>query len=89
MSSTKNATRGELAVSLQAGRAVTLPETTWPDVKTDGQALALDDLAFGAATDSDGKFHADAVISNATVAAFALPCGAGSPAVKNFSLCGC
>lgn len=85
------ATRGELAVALyiQAGAPeVKLPETSpWPDVKTDDPNYAAyiwvreKGISYGW---SDGKFHADAGISNATVAAFTYR-AAGSPAVKGDS----
>jgi len=85
------ATRGELAAALyiQAGTPeVKLPETSpWPDVKTTDPNFPAyvwarqKGITFGW---SDGKFHADAGISNATVAA--LPDrAAGSPAVKGDS----
>ena len=67
---------------------VRLPETSsWPDVKTDDPNLPAyvwarqQGITFGW---SDGKFHADAGISNATVAAFIYH-AAGSPAVKGGS----
>ena len=67
---------------------VKLPETSsWPDVKTDDPNLPAyvwarqQGITFGW---SDGKFHADADISNATVAAFTYR-AAGSPAVKGDS----
>ena len=85
------ATRGELATALyiQAGTPeVKLPETSpWPDVKTDDPNFPAyvwarqKGITFGW---SDGKFHADAGISNATVAAFTYR-AAGSPAVKGDS----
>ena len=85
------ATRGELAVALylQAGAPeVKLPETSpWPDVKTDDPNYAAyiwvreKGISYGW---SDGKFHADAGISNATVAAFTYR-AAGSPAVTGNS----
>ena len=85
------ATRGELAAALyiQAGTPeVKLPETSpWPDVKTDDPNFPAyvwarqKGITFGW---SDGKFHADAGISNATVAAFAYR-AAGSPAVTGNS----
>ena len=85
------ATRGELAAALyiQAGAPeVKLPETSpWPDVKTDDPNFPAyvwarqKGITFGW---SDGKFHADAGISNATVAAFTYR-AAGSPAVKGDS----
>ena len=91
-----DATRGELTVALyrMAGSPkVTLPATSpYPDVKTDDPNYAAyiwvreKGISYGW---SDGKFHADAGISNATVAAFTYR-AAGSPAVKGrFSLCGC
>ena len=85
------ATRGELAVALylQAGAPeVKLPEVSpWPDVKTTDPNYAAyvwarqKGITFGW---SDGKFHADAGISNATVAAFTYR-AAGSPAVTGNS----
>ena len=67
---------------------VRLPETSsWPDVKTNDPNLPAyawarqRGITFGW---SDGKFHADAGISNATVAAFIYH-AAGSPAVKGDS----
>ena len=85
------ATRGELAAALyiQAGTPeVKLPETSpWPDVKTDDPNFPAyvwarqKGITFGW---SDGKFHADTGISNATVAAFTYR-AAGSPAVKGDS----
>ena len=85
------ATRGELAAALyiQAGTPeVKLPETSpWPDVKTTDPNFPAyvwarqRGITFGW---SDGKFHADAGISNATVAAFTYR-AAGSPAVKGDS----
>ena len=85
------ATRGELAAALyiQAGTPeVKLPETSpWPDVKTDDPNYAAyiwvreKGISYGW---SDGKFHADAGISNATVAAFTYR-AAGSPAVTGNS----
>ena len=87
----ERATRGELAVALylQTGAPeVKLPETSpWPDVKTDDPNYAAyiwvreKGISYGW---SDGKFHADAGISNATVAAFTYR-AAGSPAVKGDS----
>ena len=87
----ERATRGELAVALylQAGAPeVKLPETSpWPDVKTNDPNYAAyiwvreKGISYGW---SDGKFHADAGISNATVAAFTYR-AAGSPAVKGDS----
>ena len=85
------ATRGELVAALyvQAGTPeVKLPETSpWPDVKTTDPNFPAyvwarqKGITFGW---SDGKFHADAGISNATVAAFTYR-AAGSPAVKGDS----
>ena len=85
------ATRGELAAALyiQAGTPeVKLPETSpWPDVKTTDPNFPAyvwarqKGITFGW---SDGKFHADAGISNATVAAFTYR-AAGSPAVTGTS----
>ena len=87
----ERATRGELAVALylQAGAPeVKLPETSpWPDVKTDDPNYPAyiwvreKGISYGW---SDGKFHADAGISNATVAAFTYR-AAGSPAVRGDS----
>ena len=87
----ERATRGELAVALylQAGAPeVKLPDTSpWPDVKTDDPNYAAyiwvreKGISYGW---SDGKFHADAGISNATVAAFTYR-AAGSPAVTGDS----
>ena len=87
----ERATRGELAVALylQAGAPeVKLPETSpWPDVKTNDPNYAAyiwvreKGISYGW---SDGKFHADAGISNATVAAFTYR-AAGSPAVTGNS----
>lgn len=87
----ERATRGELAVALylQAGAPeVKLPETSpWPDVKTDDPNYPAyiwvreKGISYGW---SDGKFHADAGISNATVAAFTYR-AAGSPAVRRDS----
>ena len=87
----ERATRGELAVALylQAGAPeVKLPEVSpWPDVKTDDPNYAAyiwvreKGISYGW---SDGKFHADAGISNATVAAFTYR-ASGSPAVKGDS----
>ena len=81
------ATRGELTAALyvQAGTPeVKLPETSpWPDVKTTDPNFPAyvwarqKGITFGW---SDGKFHADAGVSNATVAAFTYR-AAGSPAV--------
>ena len=87
----QRATRGELTAALyaQAGSPkVNLPKTSpWPDVKTDDPNYAAyvwarqKGITFGW---SDGKFHADAGISNATVAAFTYR-AAGSPAVSGVS----
>ena len=87
----QHATRGELASLLyaQAGSPkVDLPEASpWPDVKTDDSNYAAyiwarqKGITFGW---SDGKFHADASISNATVAAFTYR-AAGSPDVPGAS----
>lgn len=87
----ERATRGELAVALylQAGAPeVKLPEVSpWPDVKTDDPNYAAyiwvreKGISYGW---SDGKFHADAGISNATVAAFTYR-ASGSPAVTGDS----
>ena len=87
----ERATRGELAVALylQTGAPeVKLPETSpWPDVKTTDPNYAAyiwvreKGISYGW---SDGKFHADAGISNATVAAFTYR-AAGSPAVTGDS----
>jgi len=87
----QRATRGELAAALylQAGAPkVNLPAVSpWPDVKTDDPNYAAyiwvreKGISYGW---SDGKFHADAGISNATVAAFTYR-AAGSPAVKGDS----
>jgi len=67
---------------------VDLPETSpWPDVKTTDPNYAAyiwarqKGITFGWA---DGKFHADAGISNATVAAFTYR-AAGSPTVQYWS----
>ncbi len=91
----ERATRGELAVALylQAGAPeVKLPETSpWPDVKTDDPNYPAyiwvreKGISYGW---SDGKFHADAGISNATVAAFTYR-AAGSPAVREIPLQRC
>ena len=83
-----------MALYLQAGAPeVKLPETSpWPDVKTDDPNYAAyiwvreKGISYGW---SDGKFHADAGISNATVAAIHLPCGWFSCGEGRFSLCGC
>ena len=87
----QRATRGELAAALylQAGAPkVNLPAASpWPDVKTDDPNYAAyiwvreKGISFGW---SDGKFHADAGISRATVAAFTYR-AAGSPAVSGVS----
>ncbi len=87
----ERATRGELTAALyaQAGSPkVDLPAVSpWPDVKTDDPNYAAyvwarqKGITFGW---SDGKFHADAGISNATVAAFTYR-AAGSPAVTGDS----
>ena len=87
----ERATRGELTAALyaQAGSPkVDLPETSpWPDVKTTDPNYAAyiwarqKGITFGW---SDGKFHADAGISNATVAAFTYR-AAGSPTVQYWS----
>ena len=87
----ERATRGELAVALylQAGAPeVKLPEVSpWPDVKTTDPNFPAyvwarqKGITFGW---SDGKFHAEASISNATVAAFTYR-AAGSPAVSGVS----
>ena len=87
----QHATRGELAAALylQAGAPkVNLPAVSpWPDVKTDDPNYAAyiwvreKGISYGW---SDGKFHADAGISRATVAAFTYR-AAGSPAVSGVS----
>ena len=87
----QRATRGELTAALyaQAGSPkVNLPAVSpWPDVKTDDPNYAAyvwarqKGITFGW---SDGKFHADAGISNATVAAFTYR-AAGSPTVSGVS----
>ena len=87
----QRATRGELTAALyaQAGSPkMDLPKTSpWPDVKTTDPNFPAyvwarqKGITFGW---SDGKFHADAGISNATVAAFTYR-AAGSPAVKGDS----
>ena len=87
----QRATRGELTAALyaQAGSPkVNLPKISpWPDVKTTDPNYAAyvwarqKGITFGW---SDGKFHADAGISNATVAAFTYR-AAGSPAVSGVS----
>ena len=85
------ATRGELVsylYGLKNSPKVDLPEVSpWPDVKTDDPNYAAyiwareKGVTFGW---SDGKFHADAGISNATVAALTYR-AAGSPAVQGVS----
>ena len=87
----QRATRGELTAALyaQAGAPkVNLPAVSpWPDVKTDDPNYAAyiwvreKGISYGW---SDGKFHADAGISRATVAAFTYR-AAGSPAVSGVS----
>lgn len=87
----QQATRGELTAALyvQAGTPeVKLPKTSpWPDVKTTDPNFPAyvwarqKGITFGW---SDGKFHAEAGVSNATVAAFAYR-AAGSPAVTGTS----
>ncbi|WP_424826223.1 S-layer homology domain-containing protein [Rothia mucilaginosa] len=87
----QRATRGELTAALyaQAGSPkVNLPAVSpWPDVKTTDPNYAAyvwarqKGITFGW---SDGKFHADAGISKATVAAFTYR-AAGSPAVSGVS----
>ena len=87
----ERATRGELTAALyaQAGSPkVDLPAVSpWPDVKTTDPNYAAyvwarqKGITFGW---SDGKFHADAGISNATVAAFTYR-AAGSPTVQYWS----
>ena len=87
----QKATRGELTAALyvQAGTPeVKLPETSpWPDVKTTDPNFPAyvwarqKGITFGW---SDGKFHADAGVSNPTVAAFTYR-AAGSPAVTGTS----
>ena len=87
----ERATRGELTAALyaQAGSPkMDLPETSpWPDVKTTDPNYAAyvwarqKGITFGW---SDGKFHADAGVSNATVAAFTYR-AAGSPTVQYWS----
>ena len=87
----QKSTRGELTAALyvQAGTPeVKLPETSpWPDVKTTDPNFPAyvwarqKGITFGW---SDGKFHADAGVSNATVAAFTYR-AAGSPAVTGTS----
>ena len=85
------ATRGELVsylYGLKNSPKVDLPEVSpWPDVKTDDPNYAAyiwareKGVTFGW---SDGKFHADAGISRATVAALTYR-AAGSPAVQGVS----
>ena len=85
----QRATRGELTAALyaQAGSPkVNLPKTSpWPDVKTTDPNYAAyvwarqKGITFGW---SDGKFHAEASISNATVAAFTYR-AAGSPTLDH------
>ena len=85
------ATRGELVSLLYEKNdspKVDLPEVSpWPDVKTDDPNYAAyiwareKGVTFGW---SDGKFHADAGISRATVAALTYR-AAGSPAVQGVS----
>lgn len=87
----QQATRGELTAALyvQAGTPeVKLPKTSpWPDVKTTDPNFPAyvwarqKGITFGW---SDGKFHAEAGVSNATVAAFTYR-AAGSPAVTGTS----
>ena len=87
----QRATRGELTAALyaQAGSPkVNLPVVSpWPDVKTTDPNFPAyiwarqKGITFGW---SDGKFHAEASISNATVAAFTYR-AAGSPAVSGVS----
>ena len=87
----QRATRGELTAALyaQAGSPkVNLPAVSpWPDVKTTDPNFPAyiwarqKGITFGW---SDGKFHAEASISNATVAAFTYR-AAGSPAVSGVS----
>ena len=87
----QQATRGELTAALyvQAGTPeVKLPKTSpWPDVKTTDPNFPAyvwarqKGITFGW---SDGKFHAEAGVSNATVAAFTYR-AAGSPAVTGIS----
>lgn len=87
----QQATRGELTAALyvQAGTPeVKLPKTSpWPDVKTTDPNFPAyvwarqKSITFGW---SDGKFHAEAGVSNATVAAFAYR-AVGSPAVTGTS----
>ena len=85
----ERATRGELTAALyaQAGSPkVNLPAVSpWPDVKTTDPNYAAyiwvreKGISYGW---SDGKFHADAGISNATVAAFTYR-AAGSPTLDH------
>ena len=85
----QRATRGELTAALyaQAGSPkVNLPKTSpWPDVKTTDPNFPAyiwarqKGITFGW---SDGKFHAEASISNATVAAFTYR-AAGSPTLDH------
>ena len=85
----ERATRGELTAALyaQAGSPkVDLPAVSpWPDVKTTDPNYAAyvwarqKGITFGW---SDGKFHAEASISNATVAAFTYR-AAGSPTLDH------
>ena len=85
----ERATRGELTAALyaQAGSPkVNLPAVSpWPDVKTTDPNYAAyvwarqKGITFGW---SDGKFHAEASISNATVAAFTYR-AAGSPTLDH------
>ena len=85
------ATRGELVsylYKLKDSPKVNLPEVSpWPDVKTDDPNYAAyvwareKGVTFGW---SDGKFHADAGVSNATVAALTYR-AAGSPEVQGVS----
>ena len=85
----ERATRGELTAALyaQAGSPkVDLPAVSpWPDVKTTDPNYAAyiwarqKGITFGW---SDGKFHAEAGISNATVAAFTYR-AAGSPTLDH------
>ena len=85
------ATRGELVsylYRLKESPKVDLPAVSpWPDVKTDDPNYAAyiwareKGVTFGW---SDGKFHADAGISNATVAALTYR-AAGSPEVQGVS----
>ena len=87
----ERATRGELVsylYRLKESPKVDLPAVSpWPDVKTDDPNYAAyiwareKGVTFGW---SDGKFHADAGISNATVAALTYR-AAGSPEVQGVS----